>query len=330
MRIPRGVLLALPMIAFLPGCPIYTGGGGHTTDPECARDRDCPSGEVCNIDGLCVPTAECTLTAECDAGEVCAAGTCVPGPTMCRLDGDCTVGSWCDDGTCTPSGACTADTECATGFWCDFRGTCVPRDPDACRAHADCTGTELCIEGYCRARDAACELDRDCAPGNLCVNSECTEPCTADDTCSAGDTCQDNFCRPASECDTSSSCARGEHCVDERCLPDCLPPGTTCTAGSYCAPEDQLCRPDWEPEPFCAEDSDCMAGRTCLDGVCRTPCDTMTDAECLTFDAQLPLCRPEAGAYYCFAEREESPECRVQADCTDGRDCVDGLCRNRG
>lgn len=328
MRIPRGVLLALPMIAFLPGCPIYTG-DGHSSDPECRRDAECPVGELCSIDGECVPMAPCVTARDCASGEVCTAGVCEPGPSTCRADGDCAVGSFCDDGTCAPSGTCTDDDACDAGFWCDHRGTCVPRPDDACRTHADCTGGELCIEGYCRAREEACELDRDCAPGSFCLNNECTSNCTSDAECSAGDACIDSFCRPASECTTSSSCSTGEHCVDGRCLPDCSGAGRTCAAGSYCAMEDQFCRPDWEPEPFCEVDADCMTGRTCVDGVCRTPCPTMADSQCMMIDSQLPLCREDGGTYYCFAVREQTPECRIEAECPAGRDCLDGLCRNR-
>jgi hypothetical protein len=73
-----------------------------------------------------------------------------------------------------------------------------------------------------------------------------------------------------------------------------------------------------------------MAGRPCVDGICRTPCPTMTDAECASIDSQLPLCRPDStsGVYYCYAMVETAPECRVAADCGAGRECLNGTCRN--
>ncbi len=325
MRTLRGVLLALPMIALLPGCPIYT--GNHTSDPECRRDRDCSSGEVC-AEGRCMPSSICTRDNDCGSNEICESRTCVPGSRTCRTHGDCTIGSYCDDGSCVPSDTCTTDGECTDGFWCDYRGTCVPRPDDACRTQADCASSTLCIEGYCRDRVETCELDRHCASG-ICVNNECTPTCTTDPECSAGDTCQSGLCRPANECTTSSNCNVGEHCVDGRCLPDCQTSGSTCSAGSYCATEDRFCRPDWVPTPFCDENSDCRGGRKCVDGVCRIECPTMADSQCQLIDAQLPLCRAEAGSYYCFAEIEQTPECRVQADCTGNRDCINGTCRNR-
>ncbi|UJR78844.1 hypothetical protein [Sandaracinus amylolyticus] len=332
MRMLRGVLLALPLFAFLPGCPIWTDDGDDGPGRDCDRDLDCRTGEICSIDGECVPTGECDDDGDCEDGFVCSASrTCVPsGPSTCRVDGDCTAGEVCTDGECTPSGTCENDEDCADGLWCDPRGTCAPRPANACRANADCAASEVCIEGYCRPIDDTCGRDRDCAPGNVCLNNECTGVCTNDAGCAAGDSCQNGFCRPADECTTTSQCDLGEHCVDDRCLPDCSSAARTCGAGSYCAPEDSFCRPDWEPEPFCDEDSDCMTGRKCVAGVCRTPCPTMQDSQCLSIDAQLPLCRPEGGVYYCFATSETmTPECRRESDCADGRDCLNGTCRNR-
>lgn len=325
MRILRGVLLALPTFALLPGCPIYTGDSSPV--PECRRDLDCTSDEVCSS-GRCVPSSTCTRDDECGSDEICESGTCMPGSRSCRTHGDCAIGSYCDDGSCVPSDTCSTDGECTDGFWCDYRGTCVPRPNDACRTQADCAGTTLCIEGYCRDRAETCELDRHCATG-ICVNSECSSTCTSDAECAPGDTCQGNSCRAANECTTSAGCDANEHCVDGRCLPDCQASSSICSAGSYCASEDQFCRPEWTPTPFCDENSDCRDGRKCVGGVCRIECPTMSDAQCQLVDSQLPLCRAEGGAYYCFAVIEETPECRVQADCSSSQDCINGMCRNR-
>jgi hypothetical protein len=48
-------------------------------------------------------------------------------------------------------------------------------------------------------------------------------------------------------------------------------------------------------------------------------------------EAMLPNCRVDgaSGMRLCFANNELTPECRVQADCGEARDCVDGVCRNR-
>lgn len=55
-----------------------SGGGG---DDSCTSDADCPSGEVCGDDLVCVPgTPGCTSNLDCGPGETCVDGTCVPGP----------------------------------------------------------------------------------------------------------------------------------------------------------------------------------------------------------------------------------------------------------
>jgi hypothetical protein len=137
----KALVLGLPLVALLPGCPVYFGDG----DRLCSTDSECGPGGSC-VGGRCIEPM-CEVDADCGAGRMCVDYACVDSPTTCRTHGDCDVGDYCDAGTCTPSGTCTADGDCAGGFWCDFRTTCVPRDPDACRTAADCTGGALCIEG---------------------------------------------------------------------------------------------------------------------------------------------------------------------------------------
>lgn len=209
---------------------------------------------------------------------------------------------------------------------CDYRGTCVPRPPNGCRSHADCSVGNLCIEGYCRTRSETCEFDTQCRVG-VCVNNECTLTCTRNVQCAAGDTCRGGFCRPANECVTSSTCDDGEHCVDGRCLLNCQAGEAVCSLESHCALEDQFCRPNWAPKPLCHEDTGCRFGTRCVSGLCRFECTT--HEACQRIDTQLRFCLPEGGTSYCFTEREYSPECRTQADCGSDRDCVNGLCRER-
>lgn len=325
LRLPtlatRAFLLALPLAALLPGCPVYLGDGSR---PACDTRADCPSGFEC-IANVCTSTVECSRTVACPTGEVCEDGTCVPGPTTCRTHGDCAVGGMCDNGFCEPSTICTSDADCDTGFWCDFRTTCVPREDGQCRTSADCDANSICIEGTCQGRTDTCQFDYQCPSGTSCVNGECTDVCSSDADCAAGDSCQNHFCRPTQDCTTSASCASGEHCVDARCLPDCR--GAACATGSYCD-TDQFCHPSWQEVPFCTEDSDCETGRVCRLGVCRTPCETMTDAECTSIDASLPLCRLDSaiGDYFCV-ETDAAPECHFPEECGAGESCVNAICR---
>lgn len=310
----RPTLLAMMglSVALLTGCPVYWGDGG---DP-------CRAGRCGNT---------CDTQADCDTGELCAGGMCVTPPDSCRTHGDCPTATYCDSATdsCVPSSTCTSDATCTGGMWCDFRTTCVPHDPGACRTQSDCGASQLCVENQCVDTDTTCQLDRECPGGQVCLNNECTVVCAGDADCETGDRCMGSFCRPTTNCTDSSSCNAGEHCVEGRCLADCEASGGECDPGAYCA-TDEFCRPTWERTPFCMVDSDCADMRVCREGVCRTPCNTMMDSECMAIDSQLPLCRAAGADFLCFAESElMMSECRTGADCSDGRDCVNGQCRAR-
>lgn len=297
--------------AALAGCPVYWGDGG---DP-------CRAGRC---------GGACESVFDCGPGELCAGGRCVTPPSSCRTHGDCPVGTYCGDAECVLSDVCTSDARCTSGMWCDFRGTCTPHGPGDCRSQSDCGPAQLCIENRCVDVSTTCQLDRECPGGQVCLNNECTRVCSGDAQCATGDRCVGSFCRATTNCSDSSSCESGEHCVEGRCLVDCRRSGSCNEPGTYCA-EDGFCRPTWERTPFCTRDTDCADERVCRDGVCRTPCPSMADAQCMSIDAQLPLCRRAmSGDYLCFAASELTPpECRTASDCSGGRDCVNGQCRAR-
>ena len=152
------------------GAPRGDGGGG--ADFSC----DCPFGETCSDDGLCVSicgdvpacifggTAQC-----CAAGSVCQDGRCV---ADCGSEPECN-GVCCDsaemcfEGSCvaqceTPSQLCGSDKAlcCASGEAC-IGGDCVPLLHE-CMFGEDCETDELCEPslGVCISRDAveACEF----------------------------------------------------------------------------------------------------------------------------------------------------------------------------
>lgn len=318
--------------ALLTGCPVYWGNG---EDPcragrcACETNDDCVPGEICSA-GRCVDRGDaCDTTDDCGTREICAAGMCVP-QARCRTHGDCPTGAYCANGLCEPSSTCTGDAQCTTeGQWCDFRSTCVPRDPGACRTTADCGDNLLCIENVCTDVGTTCQLDRECPAGSACVNNECTLVCGTDDgVCAAGDTCVAGFCRGTQTCSGTDDCNAGEHCVEARCLPDCAGSGTCSDANAYCA-DDLFCRPDWQRTPFCSMDSDCNDGRVCRSGVCRTPCPA-APMTCMSIDSQFVACQMEGADMLCVASGDTMvPQCRTAADCSAGRDCVNGQCRAR-
>jgi hypothetical protein len=82
---------------------------------------------------------------------------------------------------------------------------------------AGCAG----ILGY-QYTGTDCKLDRDCAPGDMCVEAQCVSPAS----CAAGD----SSCRPSSSCAPDSVCV-GDGGPDEA-APDATSPTSACDGAS--------------------------------------------------------------------------------------------------
>ncbi len=89
---------------------------------------------------------------------------------------------------CSNNGDCDDDLICAGGRCVEFFSFDVITDCDlcpvtasddvACNTDANCTGTDGCINGFCRelqpvATDIACTTDSDCTSGLSCVDATC-------------------------------------------------------------------------------------------------------------------------------------------------------------
>lgn len=223
-----------------------------------------------------------------------------------------------------PSSGCAADSDCPSGEAC-LGGACGPLASGLCREGTDCAEGELCVEGACVAAGDACRFDHDCGLGRGCVDNACRPRCADPTECGSGTACVDGLCRPTVQCAGDAECAATERCVESRCLTACAD-ASGCGPEELCAP-DGVCRPDVAPRPFCATDADCAAGHLCVFGVCRTPCPTRTDEECLRWDSQLIRCdESESGLWLCFSRHETNPECLDPSDCGAGESCIDAIC----
>ncbi len=144
-----------------PGTPTPTGTGGTPGTPgtptstptatqhiSCHQDSDCPLGEVCGPDMLCVtaptptPVITCTDTSQCPGNLVCVNGVCrdlsTPTPTntplpTCTTDADCADGTVCRAGVCTPHLPCVTNDMCQSEL--GDRETCYN---DFCECGGDC------------------------------------------------------------------------------------------------------------------------------------------------------------------------------------------------
>lgn len=110
----------------------------------------------------------------------------------------------------------------------------------------------------------ACRKDKDCQPGESCVDKLC-QNCKVDDDCKgkgpAGEdlSCVNFRCEAVAACTTNDQCEPGMICVDGSCQ--------FCTDGSQC--ESGVCNPSGRCEPVpCSTDDDCPIDEVCDGGQC--------------------------------------------------------------
>lgn len=145
---------------------------------------------------------------------------------------------------CAPSEQCLSDAQCAS----------MPTTP-------------VCLRGVCRPRTFQCQFSYQC--GRL----ECRDGCC---TTSRDDVCE----MPQSTCRDDTQCNAGSICYNGACRRTCPTPGMGSDGG--CMQLDvqfNLCRMDGmgrslctstnEQMPQCARNTDCMAGRVCVDARCQ-------------------------------------------------------------
>ncbi len=153
----------------------------------CDEDTDCPVGQVCGPEGVCVPAP-------------------TPTPTIaCTDNDDCPPGLFCVDGSCrdlstptvtpTPLPTCVTDEDCPPGTQCRAF-VCVP--PRPCETQLDCRGIrEACLDDFC-------ECGGDCNTDGIVFGSEITKM-----VCIVGGTCMLNIC-PAGDINQDGSVTMGD------------------------------------------------------------------------------------------------------------------------
>lgn len=291
------ILALFPMLLLLTGCPVFL----TEDEPIDSRPPDSRPYE---------PGEDGGVDARADGG---------PGVTRCVVHADCAPGDICAAGECQPGNTC-ADGRCEDGFKCDGRNTCVPA-PGYCADDNACESGQVCVSDECRVISDTCTLDSHCGPGRRCENNACIAICTSDNECAAGQTCESGSCRQgAPECQASSDCSAGR-CVNGACVNECAAETPCVNANEVC--EGGVCVPDWRPRPTCSDEMPCADGHVCVEGLCRTPCNSGMAAECLSFDHQLSVCGEDR---FCYSNHEAMPECKQASDC-DSNICANGYCR---
>jgi hypothetical protein len=157
--------------------------------PRCnTGEFQCPPGETCNTEGLCVDNA--CANVPCAEGQVCRGGACVGAcdGVVCPLTANgrqecqlgrcvdlCAINS-CPEGTVCEKGSCVRNCECRE---CPEGTACHPDD-----------GTPLagqCVDMRCAGMQ--------CPAGDICFEGQCSNPC-AGVVCPGGAACESGVCGP--------------------------------------------------------------------------------------------------------------------------------------
>jgi len=150
--------------------------------------------------------------------EECADGMCennefgetpIDGETC---DPACAVGEVCRDSVCCA--ICKTDADCGDGEFCGAGRYCEKDDVQtACTSDQDCPSRECGADGMC-AETTRCDVDADCAMGDICsLSGDCVAACANDLSCGAGEVCRDGRCVVGGECTGDADCGAGS-CVE--------------------------------------------------------------------------------------------------------------------
>jgi len=285
--------------------------------PECVRDPDCPTAEVC-LNQRCVPEPDPCNPSPCGPGAVCSAqkqGNRYSNP-ICR----CEPGLIPNPDTitgCKPE--CRIDPDCVSGYVCDNQ-RCVekpdPCDPSPCGPGAVCTVNPLgnaicrCQPGLIPNPDTItgckpeCVVDPDCPGDYICEQQKCIQ---------RPDPCDPSPCGPGALCTVGPS---GNPIC--RCEPGLIPNPDTITG---CKPE---CRidPDCGSRDYICENQKCVLKPDPCD---PSPCGPGT--MCMANKLGNPICRCLAG----LIPKPDTitgcgPECVFDPDCSTGYICDNQKC----
>ncbi len=333
------LLLAVPALTVLAGCPIYDDNYGYD---------DCYGNGYRDSYGDCYDYG----------GGGYASSSSGSSGRFCDDPSDCFVGE-----TCSAAGYCTSSScsyvGCTSGYECILRNgqaTCTQQGGSSsggsssggtdggvveCRVAADCTvpGSK-CLNNQCITPENQCVDSTQCNAGARCANGVCTAECALDADCPIGYACDEEhgLCtenpQPCSEqipCPTGATCV-GDRCVQECASDDMCPRGLVCRLGG--------CVVDEVPSFVCSvtgEQGDgtpgkCASGSICLRGSCYISCDSDAANSCIQAD-EFNVCKPvtTGGETYsvCGTDDNLGTECDVANGrmCPEATDvCVDGYC----
>lgn len=272
----------------------------------CRIDRECDSNQACvngNCFNPCLLNDPCGINAECHASGNRAQCRCLPGfrgnpyercsIIGCRTNSDCPSEKACENQQCVDP--------------CLYSNPCSPRAECRAQNHlAICR----CPVGYmgnpyidCRPEIVPeCTFDTDCPSKLACINNKCANPCLILEPCDRPSRCEV----------TPTAPVRTMICI--------CPEGYISSGSGTCKPTKTVM-----DVGGCISDTDCPASRSCIDGICRDPCNCGINAECRIKDHK-PVCSCKQG-YEGNAQIEcIRIGCRADDECSPQHSCINRQC----
>lgn len=334
------------------------------TPPGCKEDSECPSHESC-INRQCKSPCDCGPHATCLVKDHRATCSCEPGyegnPNIqcravgCRIDSECDSGKACINGNCV--NPCLIENPCGSNSECyvennraecrclsGYRGS--PYEVCrviGCRSNSDCPSDKSCENAVCIN---PCVYDNVCSPRAECVSQNHMAVCKCPDGF-YGNPYVDCKREPQVECTIDADCSSRLACLNHKCVDPC-PALEPCVRPAKCevvpslpvrtmiciCPEGYISSGNGTCKPIqavirvggCISDSDCPSDRSCVNDICRTPCDGCApNAVCRVKDHK-PVCSCEQGY-------DGKPEiqcirigCRADDDCATTHSCINKQC----
>lgn len=287
---------------------------GCSSDEDCAGNLACLSGVCknpcnCGVNSDCKvhkhkPVCSCKIGHEGDPNVVCHAIGCRSN-SECEHDKAC-VNSHCIspcllDNPCSANAECfvqqnKAQCRCANGYIGDPYQGCRAIE---CLGNNDCPHDKFCdqLNGVCLN---PCHYENKCSPGAHCVAQDHSALCKCNDGLNGNPYILCKLDDPQPECIHDGDCPNILACIDAKCQEPCatLHPCTSpakcqaiptlpvrtilcvCPEG-YISSGSGVCKLIESIRVIgCIADSDCAPEKSCVNNLCREPCNCGPNAEC--------------------------------------------------
>lgn len=141
----------------------------ESTGDPCEAGETCDEGNDECIQAGCEIDQDCFDGLFCNGDETCIGGECVPGTDPCEASETCVE----DNDECMAAVGCVSDDECDDGFFCNGDETCS--GGECVSGSNPCDTGEICEEDIDECTSPECEIDADCAEGEICSRNVCVD-----------------------------------------------------------------------------------------------------------------------------------------------------------